>query len=127
MVLHIDGMKEDNYIVLKKVFYVPQFKTKIISIKKLTKNGYDVTFSKNFCKVTTPRQGGTITIFNNKAGLNHLQARIIKYKLKQELISAMNSSRAAEDINDAHKKLGHISEKQIRATYKAVGRTLKKH
>ena len=51
-------MKEDDYIVLKKVFYVPQFKTKIISVKKLTKNGYDVTFSKNFCKVTMPRQGG---------------------------------------------------------------------
>ena len=44
MVLHIAGMKEDDSIVLKKVFYVPQFKTKITSIKKLTKNGYDVTF-----------------------------------------------------------------------------------
>ena len=37
----------------------------------------------------------------------------------------MNASRGAEDINDAHEKLGHIAKKQIRAMYKAVGRTLK--
>ena len=46
MVLRVARMKEDNQIMLKRVFFVLQFQTKIISVKKLTKHEYDVTFPK---------------------------------------------------------------------------------
>ena len=92
MILHIKGMRENDRIVLKKVFFVPQFKTKIISVKRLTKNGFNVSFSKDQCKMTMPRQGGVIVIPNDKAGLHHLEAWIVKDKPRTQEVTVMNAS-----------------------------------
>ena len=90
----------------------------------MTWHGYNVTFSKDQCKVITPRQGGVITIPNNNAGLNHLHATVLKGAPVNDGVSAI-LTRKAEDINNVHVKLGHASEKYIRATYKAAGRKLR--
>lgn len=107
-------MKDDIAIVLKQVFFVPKFKTKIISVKRLTCQGYNVTFSKHKCKITTPRHRGIILIYNDTAGLNYLKGQAMTKKEAQQWISAVSigtQDHSTVDINEAHEKLGHIAEK----------------
>lgn len=84
--------------------------------------GYYVTFSRNECRVRTPQRGGVITIPDNKHGLYHLQAQIIRNLEPDESIFSVAD---AVDINNAHSKLGHMGEHYIRATYRAAGKKLK--
>src|SRR5688500_17947444 len=101
-------MRDNNKLVLKKVFFVPHFKTKIIGTKKLTRNGYDVIFTKDECRVRTTQQGGIITMPNDKHGLYHLQAQNLKHC---EPSKSVPRTVEVVDINEAHTKLGPYGRK----------------
>lgn len=124
MILRVQGMKENDEIILERVFYVPESKAKIISIRRLTDEGYCVIFSKSRCDIRTPRGQGTIVIEGDAEGLNFLQAEALNQS-QVERIMATTMDRGATDINLAHELLGHMNEKQLRRTYKAAGKSLK--
>jgi len=116
-ILHVDN------IILKGVYHVSEFNKKIISIRQLVKDNYEVTFKKSSCEVKMP-SGAVLTINNNNNNnLYYINGQAMPSELTEEINTQTVKYKKTMDINKAHKKLGHIAEKGVRKTLQAMGIT----
>ena len=56
---------------LHKVYYVPSFEKKIISILQLTRHGYSLTFREQYCDMQL-KNGGMLTISYSRDGMYYI-------------------------------------------------------
>ena len=69
----IDDELELIEIELKRVFYLPHFNKKIISVPRLTEDGYEFRFKNQFCHINLPSGGAMkISAANDKMHYLHI-------------------------------------------------------
>ena len=123
--LKVMGMPSNAVMKLNKVYYVKEFNKKIISIKQLARHNYEITFKRNTCEIKMP-DGGILTVTNHNDGLFYIKAYKSNENATVSDLSVNEISKRKEiDINEAHEKFGHLSEKLIRKTARRLGFGLK--
>ena len=139
LVLQVQGLPSDRKILLQNVYHVKEFSKKIISVKRLAIQGYEMVFKNTLCEVHFPK-AGILKITNDADGLFYIKATALKehhkvasvddltkrLQLLEESIEALGNHqiRAVQkgiDINIAHDKFGHISDKYIKKTLNGLG------
>lgn len=74
LTLQVKNIPVEIHMVLKRVFIVPAFNKKIISISRLITDGFEVTFKDTQCILKIPRGGGMSIVHSGSDGLYHRQA-----------------------------------------------------
>ena len=147
--LQIKYLPSRYVLELHKVFYVPSFGKKIISVPQLTREGYSLTFRERFCDMHL-RNGGMLTISHNRDGMYYIYGKHLPestvlslWRADANLIllpgtdpnehvpqvpnelfldeSVQQVCNKVIDINEAHDKMGHISYEQIKRTLRLQG------
>ena len=100
---------------LKQVYWVPSFVKNVISLTKLTDEGVKVTMEKSTLTLQN-RKGGTLAIpkkppetmfyFNGWRAMTE----------EEDQAMAVTGATSTMDINEAHRKLAHVSEGTLRKT-----------
>lgn len=107
--LSVDGTEKE--CVIKNVFYVPNLCTNLLSVKKVTNEGYEVTFRGNTCFVKN-EQGETLAKAQLIDGMYKLDTRP---ESVTALVASENSSSEKNDHSmEWHRKLGHVSYGNMR-------------
>jgi hypothetical protein len=105
--LHIDlpnGPKQTAFI-FKGAIHSPDLAFTLILVRRLDTAGYTVTFSKGMCQITN-KNARTLATIPHSDGLYRITtSKEVKYA---------NISSSKISINDAHRKLGHISCEAIK-------------
>ena len=134
---------------LHKVYYVPSFGKKIISIPQLTRHGYSLTFREQYCDMQL-KNGGMLTISHSRDRMYYIYGKhMTKTKVfsmwrtdallmllpetnSEEMLSKipmedniLEACTNTIDINNAHNKMGHIGHQQIRRTLRLLGYNMK--
>ena len=108
-VTHIGTIHFSNDFILHNVLCVPSFKLNLTSVAKLTQTSFcHAIFTNNVCLVQDKRLGKTIGMGTEKAGLYYLN------------ISDKAGCSSASNIVSTnpylwHQRLGHLSNKSLRA------------
>ena len=118
----MEGLPPDLSVTLHRVFYVPQFNKKVISVPKLSEEGYLFTFRGRTCDVTLPN-GGVLSVQCSCDNLYYLNV-----VTRQEDVWAIEDTgdlkpraRPVVNINDMHDKYGHLGETLLRKTLNHLG------
>lgn len=90
-------------VKLTNVLYVPELNGNFISIMKLSKNKYSVSFEENKCE---------IKVNNEQIGVAYLSSNL--YILNQEQIHVLNSIQNKQCIHYWHRVLGHRNNEAIK-------------
>ena len=107
--LHVDlpnGSKRTN-MMFKNAIHAPDMAFTLISISRLDKANYKVTFNRGMCTIIDPK-GRTIATIPHSDGL---------YRITPSETSTSDHANIATskmNINEAHRKLGHISSAAIK-------------
>lgn len=96
VVMNSGGEKKN--ITLKKVLYVPDLASNLLSVGKIADEGFEVVFSRSDCRIM--KNGCTVFVGERKAGLYHL-----KQPQYQSLLSAVSHSDNCQHL--WHRRLGH--------------------
>ncbi|XP_076686075.1 uncharacterized protein LOC143378147 [Andrena cerasifolii] len=96
--------KNKNNIKLKEAMFVPSFKNNLMSVSKITKNGYRVTFYKDSAKITRP-DGSLAMIAKEQNGLY-----VVEESAKH---SAMIQTEQNSAITKWHQRLGHLNYSDV--------------
>lgn len=92
----LDGAGNRRVIMLEAVLYVPDMKSNLISVKRLVKKGFSVTFDETGAKIVRGRTISAVVEFER--GL---------FVMKQCNESASLVTSASECIHVWHRRLGH--------------------
>lgn len=121
LLLQLAGLPEEEIPQLDRVFIILQLNKCIISLRQLTKGGYQVLFKGNQCMVIN-LGGHNLTVREDRDGLFYLQGTIVD---DPEQIHATMGTNPNEiwkiDIDDVHKHLGHVHGQQVRLTFQNAG------
>ena len=96
-----NGLKM-TMMTFKNAIHAPQMAFTLISISRLDKAGYQVTFKKGMCAIFNPK-GQVIAMIPHSNGLY----RIIGKHNKDKGMAAVASGKMS--ISEAHRKLGHLA------------------
>ena len=96
--------------VLKNAIHAPKMVFTLISISRLNRAGYSVTFNKGMCTIRNP-QNMTIATIPHRDGLYKIVAT--KQSTKSNLANAAAGKML---ISNTHRKLGHISCSEMKYT-----------
>lgn len=100
----ISVITEDGFnLVLKDVLYVPDLGASLLSVNKIVKNGFQVSFSDKFCYVCKDNE--VIIKASNDNGL---------FKISFETISAKKASVTEDSSILWHRRLGHINASYLK-------------
>jgi hypothetical protein len=107
--LHLDLQNGSKHTqtTFKNTIHTPDMAFTLISISRLDKANYKVTFNHGMCTITDPK-GRTIATIPHSEGLY----RIIPSKTSTG--DHANAVTSKMDINEAHRKLGHILSAAIK-------------
>ena len=128
MELDVEGFPKGLIVNLNRVFYVPQFNKKVISVPRLSDEGYHFTFKGKACEVHLPN-GGIYTVQSSIDTLYYWnvvtrQEVVGSTQNVQDLslVSAVKpKSKPIVNINDMHDKYGHLGETLLRKTLNHLG------
>ena len=101
--LELPNGSEKTKTIFKNAVHTPKMAFTLISISRLNRAGYSVTFNKGMCTIRNP-QNSTIATIPHSDGLYKIAAA--------KKLTKSNSANAAPGkmlISNAHRKLGHIS------------------
>ena len=90
-------------MILKDAIHAPEMAFTLISISRLDKAGYQVTFKKGMCTIIDPK-GQVIATIPHSEGLYRITAN--KSQKDQQFAAAASGKMT---ITEAHRKLGHIA------------------
>ena len=107
--LHLDlpNGSEKTSIIFKNAVHAPDMAFTLISISRLNKARFSVTFNNGMCTVKNP-QNKMIAIIPHSDGLYKIMAQTDK-----NTIEMANTTSTKMSISDAHQKLGHIAHSAI--------------
>jgi hypothetical protein len=107
-------VRENNKLLLKDVLYVPGFLKNVVSLSKIVNDGITVQLDKDHVKF---EMNGNISRINKhrKDDMWYIKSRT---KTPSKI---MATDQKKMDINEAHKKLGHPSERTTRMTIESYG------
>ena len=108
--LHIElpNGHEKTKIIFKNAIHAPNMAFMLISISRLNKAGYSVTFNKEMCTIQDPKCK-TIATIPHSNGLYKITAqRPLKEGQTTNVVSEKMS------ISKAHRKLGHVAHSAIK-------------
>jgi hypothetical protein len=92
-------------VTLRDTLFAPEMALTVVSISRITKAGFAVSFEGNACKITSPRGKVVGTIPSNGNGLYRVE----------HVHAASPVTNEAIDIRTLHRRLGHVAAETIRA------------
>ena len=108
MLVELPNGSKKTKTVFKNAIHAPDMAFTLISISRLDKAGYSVTFNKGMCTIKN-KAGSTIATIPHSDGLY----RVVGSKEPRERDYA-NVASEKMTISEAHRKLGHIAHAAIR-------------
>lgn len=79
-------MNEDSTVNLKKTLFVPDLRSNLLSVAKITDNGYDIYFRKENAVVVNPKTGKEIFTAKRKEDLYYVDEKTEKANISQAII-----------------------------------------
>ena len=124
--LEVEGFPKGLVVNLNRVFYVPQFNKKVISVPRLSDEGYHFTFKGKTCEVHLPN-GGIYTVQSSIDNLYYwnVVTRQEVVGATQDVQDAKPKAKPVVNINDMHDKYGHLGETLLRKTLNHLGYEVK--
>ena len=108
--MHVElpnGSKKTK-MVFKNAIHTPDMAFTLISISRLDKAGYSVTFNKGMCTIKD-KNSCTIATIPHSDGLYHIAASKESAKMDHANIASKKMT-----ISEAHRKLGHIAHAAVK-------------
>ncbi len=116
-------------MILREVMVIPNFARNLINVGRLNENGNEFVFRKDESELRNPN-GETMKFEKESDGMTYLKASRVTptnkvynsedtSKRGEETIK--KSCHEAMDINEAHRKFGHATEKVVRSLLKSQG------
>ena len=102
-----DVGKSDEEIIFKKVFYVPDLRTNLLSVARATDHGFEVKFCKDGAVVVD--KDGHVTLRAERRGNLYY---VIKSGNHVNMVEKQSVSKS--EINIWHEKLGHLNEQDLK-------------
>jgi hypothetical protein len=106
--LELQNGSKKTKMVFHNAIHAPEMAFTLISISRLDKGGYSITFRKGMCTINNPKSK-TIATIPHSDGLYKIVAS--KSAAKTE---TANTASTKISISEAHKRLGHISHAAIK-------------
>ena len=94
-------------VTFRNAVHAPSMAFTLISISRLDKAGYSVTFNKGMCTIRNPN-AKTIATIPHRDRLYKLVGNQLKGP------ETANTASGKMSINEAHRKLGHIAHSAVR-------------
>ena len=91
-------------VILRDALYAPEMALTVVSISRIARAGYSVSFEGNACKITDNKGKTVGTVPSNNSGL---------YRV--EHVCTASSINEFVDIPTLHRRMGHIAADSIRA------------
>lgn len=116
--MSINNGQNKNNVNFEEVYYVPDLRTNLLSVSKITDHGFEVRFRKNEA-IVIDKNGKIIFKANRVGNLYYVQnkgdnqANLITDLKKEENI-AMTVSHKINDVEHWHLKLGHLNVASIK-------------
>lgn len=101
---------ENKLVSLSTTLHVPDLRTNLMSVSKITDSGFDVIFSKENAKVLN-RNGDIKLVADRIGGLYY--AREIKDKSDSKPSCALSTSVNLSDLELWHRRLGHVNARDL--------------
>ncbi|KAI2509133.1 PIF1-like helicase [Fragilaria crotonensis] len=108
---------------------IPDFARNLISVGRLNENGNEFVSRKDESELKNP-SGDTMKFEKETDGMTYLKARRVSFEreafnaegiAKRGDETIENEKNEAMDINEAHRKFGHATEKVVRSLLKTLG------
>jgi transposase InsO family protein len=100
--IRVPNGKSSTPVILHDALYAPEMALTVISINRITKAGYSVSFEKEACKI---KDGGGKVVGVIPANSNRLY--------HAEHVHAANSTNEVMDVPTLHRRMGHIAVDSI--------------
>ena len=105
----INNLNEERTVTIKDVLYVPDLHGNLLSVKKITDNGFKTVFNETECNITKNN-----IIVATAESIGNL------YRLKDHKALLAQSQHKENCIHSWHRKLGHRDPEAIRRIVKEI-------
>lgn len=106
---NIQFESSDCKIKLKETLFVPDLRTNLLSVSKITQSGLEVIFKRNEAIVRDPHKNKKLFVAKREKGL---------YYVSENLEVASISQTKEKSLQDWHEIFGHINEKDLKEMIK---------
>jgi len=103
--LTLQGDNGDTTVRLKDILYVPNLRTDLLSIGKITDNGYHVTFIREKVVILDNEENIILTA-ERKDDLYFISE-------SAEFAGSVNTQQSDDDLESWHVRLGHLNKKYL--------------
>jgi hypothetical protein len=98
------SMEENLTVRLDETLYVPDLRSNLLSVAKMTEHGFEVIFTRNEAIVTNPDTGENLIVARRDKDMYYID----------ELSEESRVSQISMSLQEWHERFGHLNEKDLK-------------
>jgi hypothetical protein len=102
------SVEEHLTVRLDETLYVPDLRSNLLSVAKLTEHGYEVIFRRNEAIVTNPDTGENVIVARRDKDMYYID------ELSEESRVSQTRSQISVSLQEWHERFGHLNEKDLK-------------
>jgi hypothetical protein len=102
------SVEEHLTVRLDETLYVPDLRSNLLSVGKLTEHGYEVIFRRNEAIVTNPDTGENVIVARRDKDMYYID------ELSEESRVSQTRSQISVSLQEWHERFGHLNEKDLK-------------
>jgi transposase InsO family protein len=102
------SVEEHLTVRLDETLYVPDLRSNVLSVAKLTEHGFEVIFRRNEAIVTNPDTGENVIVARRDKDMYYID------ELSEESRVSQTRSQISMSLQEWHERFGHLNEKDLK-------------
>jgi hypothetical protein len=102
------SVEENLTVRLDETLYVPDLRSNLLSVAKMTEHGFEVIFRKNEAIVTNPDTGENLIVARRDKDMYYID------ELSEESRVSQTRSQISVSLQEWHERFGHLNEKDLK-------------
>jgi hypothetical protein len=98
------SVEENLTVRLDETLYVPDLRSNLLSVAKMTEHGFEVTFRRNEAIITNPDTGENVIVARRDKDMYYID----------ELSEESRGSQISRSLQEWHERFGHLNEKDLK-------------
>jgi hypothetical protein len=102
------SVEENLTVRLHETLYVPDLRSNLLSVAKMTEHGFEVIFRRNEAIVTNPDTGENVIVARRDKDMYYID------ELSEESRVSQTRSQISMSLQEWHERFGHLNEKDLK-------------
>jgi hypothetical protein len=102
------SVEENLTVRLDETLYVPDLRSNLLSVAKMTEHGFEVIFRRNEAIVTNPDTGKNVIVARRDKDMYYIDGSYEESRVSQ------TRSQISMSLQEWHERFGHLNEKDLK-------------